>query len=150
MEVECNLIERLRSDASLIREQYINKPFPRGNVAVIEVHLSDGTSFGIGATSRAKSPAAKPKARSEGGQLYPIVDPYSGRLMDTDAEYKALAAIADTLEISYDPDVEGKLYLYTERHPCESCNGVIEQFKGKFPNIEISAVFWDHPYPPVP
>ena len=144
-----NLIERLRSDASLIREQYINKPFTRGNVAVIEVHLSDGTSFGIGATSRAKSPAAKPKARSEGGQFYPIVDPYSGRLMDTDAEYKALAAIADTLEISYDRDVEGKLYLYTERHPCESCNGVIEQFKGKFPNIEISAVFWDHPYPPV-
>ena len=55
-----------------------------------------------------------------------------------------------TLEISYDPDVEGKLYLYTERHPCESCNGVIEQFKEKFPNIEISAVFWDHPYPPFP
>jgi hypothetical protein len=53
-----------------------------------------------------------------------------------------------TLRTGY-RDVEGKLYLYTERHPYESCNGVIEQFKEKFPNIEISAVFWDHPYPPV-
>ncbi len=148
--ITSNLIARLRSDANLIREQYLNKPFPKGNVAVIEVYLSDGSSFGIGATSRAKSPVAKPKPRSEGGQFNAIVDPYSGHLMDTDAEYKALSAVADTLEMSYDREVEGKLYLYTERKPCESCNGVIEQFKEKFPNIEISGVFWDYPYPPVP
>lgn len=147
MELECNLVERLRLGAALIREQYINKPFPKANVAVIEVHLSGGIFFGIGATSRAKSPAAKPKGRSQGGQFDPIVDPYSNRLMDTDAEYKVLSAVADTLDMSYDRQVEGKLYLYTERKPCESCNGVIEQFKEKFPNIEISEVFWDHPYP---
>ncbi|HAG84714.1 MAG TPA: hypothetical protein DCL61_27070 [Cyanobacteria bacterium UBA12227] len=148
MEVERNLIEHLRSDATLIREEYINKPFPKGNVAVIEVHLSSGISFGIGATSRAKSPATQPKVRSEGGQFEPIVDPYSGRVMDTDAEYKALSAIADTLKMFYDHEVEGQLYLYTERKPCESCNDVLEQFKEKFPNIQISEVFWDHPYPP--
>lgn len=67
--------------------------------------------------------------------------------MDTDAEYKGLSAVADTLEDFYDCGVEGQLYLYTERKPCESCNSVLEQFKEKFPNVEISGVFWDHPYP---
>ncbi len=62
--------------------------------------------------------------------------------------YKVLSAIADTLEMFYNREVAGQLYLYTERKPCESCNGVIAQFKDKFPNIEISGVFWDHPYPP--
>lgn len=121
-----NLVERLRLEANLIREQYLKKPFPKGNVAIIEVYLSDGTSFGIGATSRAKSPLPKPKARSEGGQFEPIVDPYSGHIMDTDAEYKVLSAIADTLEMFYDREVAGQLYLYTERKPCESCDGVID------------------------
>lgn len=137
----------LRSDAQLIRQKYLNKPVPKGNVAVIEVHLANGTSFGTGATSRLKSPVPKPKSKSMGGQFEPIIDSHSGRTMDTDAEYKALSAIANTLEIFYDREVEGYLYLYTERQPCESCNGVIEQFQAKFPNIKISGVFWDYPYP---
>jgi hypothetical protein len=82
--------ERLRSDAELIREQYLNKPFPKNNVAVIEVHLAAKISFSVGATSKANSPVSKPKPKSEGGQFEPIVDSYSGYLMDTDAEYKAL------------------------------------------------------------
>ncbi|HBE16896.1 MAG TPA: hypothetical protein DEG17_10725 [Cyanobacteria bacterium UBA11149] len=143
-----SLLERLRLGANLIREQYLNKQFPKGNVAVIEVYLSNGTAFGIGATSRAKSPISKPKARSEGGQFEPIVDSYSGYIMDTDAEYKVLSAIADTLEMFYNREVVGQLYLYTERKPCESCDGVIDQFKEKFPNIKISGLFWDYPYPP--
>lgn len=70
--------------------------------------------------------------------------------MDTDAEYKALSAIADTLDLFSKSEVEGKLYLYTERKPCESCIGVLKQFKNKYPMIEIIEVFWDHPYPPSP
>ena len=140
----------LRSDANIIREEYINKPFPKGNVAIIEVHLSNGITFGTGATSRAKSPTPKPKSKSEGGQFDPIVDSYSGRLMDTDAEYKALSAIADTLDLFSKSEVEGKLHLYTERKPCESCISVLKQFKNKYPMIEIIEVFWDHPYPPSP
>lgn len=67
--------------------------------------------------------------------------------MDTDAEYKVLSAIADTLEMFYDLQLEGNLYLYTELQPCESCNYVLRQFKEKFPNIRVE-VFWDYPYPP--
>lgn len=137
----------LSADANKIREIYVKKPFPKGNIAVVEVHLEDGTTFGIGATSRAKSPAPKPEPRSQGGQFEPIIDDFSRRKMDTDAEYKALSAISSTLEFHYNKSVKGRLYLYTERKPCESCQSIIEQFKAKFLNIKI-IVFWDYPYPP--
>lgn len=101
----------------------------------------------MGATSRAKSPINKPLPKSQGGQFEPIIDSFSGRLMDTDAEYKALSAIALTLSAIDNISLSGKLYLYTERRPCESCTGVLKQFTDKFPNIEIE-VFWDYPYPP--
>lgn len=131
--------EHLRSDAQLIREQYLKKRVRKGNVAVIEVHLINGISFGVGATSRTKSPIPKPKPKSEGGQFDPIID--EGYLRDHDAEYKALSAIADTLKMFDNDQVEGKLYLYTERIPCRSCWGVIDQFKEKFPLIEIETFF---------
>lgn len=113
---------------------------------MIALHLTTGVILGIGATSRAKSPVSIPKAKSQGGQCEPIIDSYSNRLMDTDAEYKALSAIADTLDMSSDSLVEVVLYLYTERKPCESCQGVVKQFKEKYPNIKIK-IFWDYPYP---
>ena len=138
--------ETLEKDAKLLRDIYLRKPFPKGNVSIIELYMKTGIIFGIGATSRAKSPVSIPQPKSEGGQFEPIIDSYSNRLMDTDAEYKALSAIADTLDMSYDSLVEGVLYLYTERKPCESCQGVVKQFKEKYPNIEIK-IFWDYPYP---
>lgn len=128
---------RLQNDAQIIRNLYLKKPFPKGNVSVIEVHLNHGVSFGIGPTSRAKSPVSIPKSKSQGGQFEPIVDSFSGRIMDTDAEYKALSAIADTLD-GFDVIFrEGRLYLYTERKPCESCQGIIQQFEAKYPKISI-------------
>jgi hypothetical protein len=69
--------------------------------------------------------------------------------MDTDAEYKALSAIADTLDFFARYEQQGKLYLYTEREPCESCAYVLQQFKHKYPNLEIAEIFWDYPYPPI-
>ena len=139
--------ERLRSNAQLIREQYLNKPFPGSNVAIIEVHLADQRSLSVGATSKAKSPVPKPKPKSQGGQFEPIFDSNYKHIMDTDAEYKALSALAETLEMFDNPQIEGKLYLYSERNPCQSCEGVITQFKQKFPNLEIT-LFWDFLCPP--
>ena len=69
--------------------------------------------------------------------------------MDTDAEYKALSALADTLALFPRQEQLGKLYLYTERKPCESCTYVLQQFQNKYPNLEIAEIFWDYPYPPV-
>ena len=116
---------------------------------MIEVRLANGISFCTGATSRARSPTPKPSSKSEGGQFEPIIDSYSNRLMDTDAEYKALSAIADTLDLLDQETQIGSLYLYTERKPCESCTHVLQQFNDKYPNIEIGEIFWDYPYPPV-
>ncbi|NJL10870.1 MAG: hypothetical protein HC908_13790 [Calothrix sp. SM1_7_51] len=142
--------EELQAGAALIRGRYIGKPVGKGNVALAEVRLQANLMFCTGATSRGgrKSPIPqKPKSKSEGGQFDPAIDSRTQRLMDTDAEYKVLSEIADILEMFYHRQIEGKLYLYTEFQPCESCNSVLRQFEDKFPNIEIT-VFGTYPYPP--
>ncbi|MEB3228390.1 MAG: deaminase domain-containing protein [Synechocystis sp.] len=137
----------LKEDAALVRHIYLHRAFPRGNVAVAELHFADGRCFGMGATSRAKSPAPKPLPRSQGGIFEPSLDFYSERIMDTDAEYKLLSAIAEVLETDSNHGAEGMLYLYTERKPCKSCEQVLQQFSQKFPNIEVR-LEWSYPYPP--
>ncbi|BBD53632.1 deaminase domain-containing protein [Planktothrix agardhii] len=67
--------------------------------------------------------------------------------MNTDAEYKVLSIIAETLEMLFDLKISGNLYLYTELQPCESCKSIINQFEDKFPNITVQ-LFWELPYPP--
>lgn len=138
----------MREDAAQIRELYVKKTVGKGNVAIAEVHLQENVVFCAGGTSRAKSPTPLPKPKSEGGQFEPTIDSRfcPGRLMDTDAEYKVLSSIADTLETCYGIQVKGSLYLYTELQPCESCNNVLRQFREKFPNISVE-VFWDYPWP---
>ncbi len=140
--------EDLQARAGDIRSKYLKRPIGTSNVAIADVYLSNNIAFCVEATSKggSKSPIPRPLPKSEGGQFEPSVDSRTGRLMDTDAEYKVFSAIADTLELSYDRGVKGNLYLYSELQPCESCNNVLKQFKEKFPNINID-VFWDYPYP---
>ncbi len=124
----------MQTSAALIREQYLKKPIGKSNVAIGVLYLSENVAFCAGATSRggSKSPIPQiPKPKSAGGQFEPATDSRTQRLMDTDAEYKVLSEIADTLEMFYDLQVEGKLYLYTEFQPCESCNSVVKQFEEK-------------------
>ncbi len=139
--------EDLATRAAYIRKVYLKKT-TGSNVSVADIYLSDDVVFCVGATSRGgrKSPIPKPQPKSGGGSFEPSIDSRTGRLMDTDAEYKVLTEIAETLEMSYDPRIKGRIYLYSELQPCESCDGVLEQFKEKFPNIDID-VFWDIPYP---
>lgn len=40
-----------------------------------------------------------------------------------------------------DEGVEGTIYLFTERKPCPSCEGVIEKFKEMFPNVNLYVVY---------
>jgi hypothetical protein len=140
----------LRASAAHIRRVYLKKS-SGNNVAVADVNLSiDDVDhrFYVGATSKGgrKSPIPKPQRKSEGGYFEPFTDPRTGNPSDTDAEYKVLSAIAETLDIFYDCEVKGRLSLYTELQPCMSCNGVLDQFKDRFPNINVH-VFWDIPYP---
>ncbi|MGN0495352.1 MAG: deaminase domain-containing protein [Lachnospiraceae bacterium] len=40
-----------------------------------------------------------------------------------------------------DEGVEGTIYLFTERKPCPSFEGVIEKFKEMFPNIKLYVIY---------
>ncbi|WP_353930514.1 deaminase domain-containing protein [Okeanomitos corallinicola TIOX110] len=147
-----NLIkERLQESAAQIRAKYLKREYPHSNVAIAEINIQSNIIFCVGATAKGgkKSPIPqKPQLKSKGGQFEPTIDPYSGHLMDTDSEYKVLSEIAETLEKSYNIHVQGNIYLYTERQPCQSCEGVIKQFQDKFANLNLE-VFWNYPYPPV-
>jgi len=50
-----------------------------------------------------------------------------------DSEVKILENIAKDLP----KGASGIISLFTERPPCASCKGVIEQFLGMFPNIMV-------------
>ena len=144
--------EDLQASAALIRSKYLGKPMGTSNVAIAEIYLNGNISFCVGATSKTgrKTPTPQPLPRSKGGQFEPSIivfnDKGDSRAMDTDAEYKVLSEIARILEVYYPNNLNGKLYLYTEFKPCESCEGILKQFQEKFLNISIK-VFWALPYP---
>lgn len=128
----------LRERAKSIRNIYLKKR-SGSNVAVVEVYIPNLISFSAGATSKGgrKSPIPDiPIPKSQGGQFEPTVDSYSQRLMDSDSEYKVLDEIAKNLDQYSNTLLEGKLYLYSELKPCESCQGIISQFKARFPKIQ--------------
>ena len=50
-----------------------------------------------------------------------------------DSEVKIFEKVAEGLS----PNASGVIRLFSERPPCPSCVGVIEQFQRKFPNIRI-------------
>ena len=54
-----------------------------------------------------------------------------------DTEVKILEEIAEGLS----KKSKGKISIYTERAPCFSCQGVIEQFKKRFPDIELIVTY---------
>lgn len=128
--------EGMRQSASRFRKTYLSKPFPKGNVALTEVYLSDGVSFGTGSSSRVPGLAQKPLPKSQGGHFEPTIDSHTRRIMDTDSEYKVLSEVSEQLS-QKDPQASGRAYLYTERKPCESCNRIIQQFNERYPNIDL-------------
>ena len=53
---------------------------------------------------------------------------------NVDSEVKILEEIARDLP----RDARGTINLFTERPPCPSCRGVIDQFRERFPNITVN------------
>ena len=53
----------------------------------------------------------------------------------TDSESQILEYYRQQLQNN--PVAEGTIRLFTERHPCPTCVGVINQFVEKFPNIQL-------------
>jgi filamentous hemagglutinin len=138
---------RLRAKAGEVRAAYIAKPVFKGNVAALEyVSLVLQEPIPVEATSRANSPSPLPPPRSQGGYFEPSIDPSTNRRMDTDAEYKALSALARQLDATAAWQKMGVVYLFTERQSCASCASVIAQFEERFPLVSVVVEF-DYPFP---
>ncbi|MBD2515606.1 hypothetical protein H6G93_11385 [Nostoc sp. FACHB-973] len=60
----------------------------------------------------------------------------TGHRRDLDSEYKILEAIAE--KYTNNREVKGKIELFTEREPCDSCEYVIKQFRQTLPNIQLN------------
>jgi len=151
------IADALRDEVQQVRQQYIpprrskiSDPQSDGNVAVARLEISNpNQSCSFQATSKRK-PINIPG--EEGGPtLYfdPMLDrailgQYYNR---AHAEYKLFNAIAEKIKQSNLPDdVEGILYLYTERDTCSGCYSTGDNFNDMFPNIRV-IIFYERPYP---
>jgi hypothetical protein len=128
-----------------VRKEYIGRPLPRGNAAAARLELDNGSILEQAATSK-RGPLDRPVPRSAGGHFEPSYDPISGRIMDTDPEYKLYSWAADQVTSSGKASPRGTLHLYTEMAQCSSCRGVQTQFEAKYPGINV-LVRHDYPYP---
>jgi filamentous hemagglutinin len=140
---------RMREEAAEIRKAlFPGKGIGKKNIAVAEAHLDDGVRMSTSSTSGPQGKAPKPKPMSQGGQFEPTKDSTSGRVMDTDPEYKTLSQLGEWVEKQYPNGAypTGTVYLYTEMEMCASCAGIKAQFEAKFPGINVT-VLADHPYP---
>lgn len=54
-----------------------------------------------------------------------------------DTEAKILENIASQIESSA---TRGKIVLYTEQEPCDSCKNIISEFRERFPHIELEFI----------
>nr|WP_225445846.1 deaminase domain-containing protein [Paenibacillus arenosi] len=59
-------------------------------------------------------------------------------LRDGDTEYKILNDLV--IRLGNNPNVTGKIKLFTEKDTCGSCNRIIQQFDEKYPNITMEVV----------
>lgn len=148
------IAEDIRAQVQQVRQQYIpprNRKTLKGNVAVakLEILSNPNQIYRFEATSQRK-PINIPG--EQGGPplwFYPRLDrALLGECYNkAHAEYKLFNAIAEKIKQSNLPDdVEGILYLYTERDTCSGCYSTGDEFNHMFPNIRV-IIFYQRPYP---
>ncbi|WP_280407639.1 deaminase domain-containing protein [Nocardia brasiliensis] len=104
------------------------------NVAVARGQI-DGQNISLDAVSGARTPSGTVEAPGN-----PILRPESvdgSVVRPADSEFKILDNLAQNLR----PDSKGSINLYTERAPCDACTNVIEQFKQRFPGVEVNVTY---------
>ncbi|WP_106768890.1 deaminase domain-containing protein [Paenibacillus faecalis] len=97
----------------------INKEFQ----AHSQIHSSDSVGSNVGDFSYSKVDKS----------LETYVDDEFPRFNDTEA--KILEDIASQIK---DPNVKGRIDLFTELDACQSCSNLIMEFRRKFPNIQLN------------
>jgi hypothetical protein len=100
------------------------------NVAVAEVSVGGRSEMLTAVSGRASPPGTAPAPESP---LF-TTKPSGAMTRAYDSEVKILEDVAKGLP----SDARGAISLYTERAPCNSCQGVIEQFQEHFPWIKVT------------
>ena len=148
------IVDELRNKVQNIRLTHIqkgdsNRKISLGNAAVVKLELATGEVYNLEATSK-RDPLNTP-GELDGPKLFfesriNRASPYNYN--EQHAEYKLFNAVAQDLERDdVALDVEGILYLYTERDMCSGCNVTCDDdFKMRFPNIQ-TIIFYKRPYP---
>ncbi|MEK3683772.1 deaminase domain-containing protein [Paenibacillus sp. FSL R10-2736] len=95
----------------------------KGFQAHSQIHSSDSVGSNVGDFSSSKVDKS----------LETYVDDEFPRFNDTEA--KILEDIASQIK---DPNVKGRIDLFTELDACQSCSNLIMEFRRKFPNIELN------------
>jgi hypothetical protein len=95
------------------------------NIGVLQFNISgaEGELFSVSGASYRPGTVGIPES--------PVFDP-GDRTYDT--EWKLLEAVARGI----DKSAHGTIDMYTERMPCKSCSGVIDQFRQKFPGVTLN------------
>jgi hypothetical protein len=140
------MVEELRTKAQKVRTDYIGKP-RIGNAAAAKLELETGGVYSQKATSK-PDPLDIP-GKEDGPKLFfeARIDRQNSFNNQHHAEYKIFNALAGDLERDdVSLEVEGILYLYTEREMCSGCNITCdEDFNMRFPNIKV-IIFYERPY----
>jgi hypothetical protein len=99
------------------------------NVAVAESNI-DGSSRMLTSVSGKASPEGTVPAPTD--PMF-TTKPSGAMTRAYDSEVKILEDVAKDLN----PNSQGTISLYTERSPCLSCQGVIQQFQERFPGVNV-------------
>ena len=121
-QADLDRLTEIRNDLNITSKTQLKR-----NVAVGEGHI-DGVDIGevIGISGKRAPGVDMPENRI----FKTTVD---GHPRDLDSEVFVLENIAQRLN----PNSKGTIRLLSERAVCNSCEGVIKQFKEKFPNVKL-------------
>lgn len=103
------------------------------NIAIAEFEISGDTGELIAISGRSTRPGTVGLPQQP---LFVTYEVPPGHSRAYDSEYKLLEELA--FRYAQTPEIEGKINLFTERSPCDSCTNVIEQFRRQFPNIILT------------
>ena len=105
---------------------------PEKNIGIADYEI-DGESGHLEAISGARHYPGTVDLREE--RQFQTIEVFGfDRAIDTEAK------ILEEIARQYSSEATGRIVLFTERPPCDSCSGVIHQFQAMFPNIEVDVI----------
>jgi The BURPS668_1122 family of deaminases len=139
---EAQMLLQASADIGGLRAQLTSDAARSGNVAVAEVTITGLSSTRFAAHSRISTPTAQFVGNGAGIFTY-LSLPARGGIKpidrDIDSEYKILDNIAG--QLGDNRAASGRVNLISERPPCPSCQGVIQQFQARYPNVYVFVTY---------